>query len=416
MEPEREFISQASEPIQSTETFSPLQKESPEWKRFFRFHPHLKQTLRIVAISATTSIAILAIGVLFVWRYRDDIRLFLSPSTEPLGSLSDSRAFSSDVQNPTIGQEQAATELTVTEVVARVNPSVVSIEVSQSGRITSRVVGRGTGFFVSSDGLIVTNRHVVDVASATYSVATSSGKKYTATLVAKDPVFDLAVLKISGSGFPVAVLGDSDSLALGQSVVAIGFALGKFENSISVGVISGLSRSIVASGGGTTEQLDRVIQTDAAINPGNSGGPLINMRGEVIGVNVAVAQGGQSIGFAIPSKSVAEVIASVKQYGFIVRPYVGVSYTPIERQVTVGTTSIDHGIFVSEIILDSPAATAGIRAGDVILSVDGTKLDGDPSFSTIIRNKKVGQTISLRVLRDNVQITVRVTLAQAPVY
>lgn len=390
-------------------------RESYEWRRFFRTHPRLRQTLTVIAISALTVVVMMSITFFIGWNYRDRIAALLIatlPPTTPsslVGTIPQSQPLSDVVL------DESEKELSVTEVVAKVNPSVVSVEVSEGNSLFPRVVSRGTGFFVTANGYIITNRHVVDAENGTFSVTMSSGKKYQATLVAKDPVYDLAVLKVTGSGFPVAELGNSKELVLGQSVVAIGFALGKFENSVSVGVVSGLGRSIVASGGGSSEQLDRVIQTDAAINPGNSGGPLINMKGEVVGVNVAVARSGQNVGFAIPSESVQQVIDSVKAYGFIVRPYVGISYRSVDARVarSIGT-SVEYGIVVEAVLADSPAARAGVQSGDIILSVDGTRIDESLSFSTIIRSKRVGQTVSLRILRQEVQQTLKVQLAQAP--
>lgn len=390
----------------------PLAKDS-EWRLFFRRHRHLKRTFRVVGTSLATSIVVIAIVSVIGWKYRANIAAVLI-STLPPQPTTPTTVIPVDVPKEVLTKEPIK-ELTIAEVVAKVNPSVVSIEVFQTSPFFNRASGKGTGFFVSSDGLIITNRHVINVAGATYTITTSSGKKYTATLIAKDPVFDLAVLKVVGTGFPAVTLGNSNNLVLGQSVVAIGFALGQFQNSISAGVISGLSRSIIAGGGGTTEQLDRVIQTDAAINPGNSGGPLINLRGEVIGVNVAVAQGSQSVGFAIPSDNVIQVVNSVKAYGFIVRPYLGISYTQLDESIQKrNNLSVDYGIFINSVVADSPAARVDIRSGDIILAVDGVKLDGDPSFSTVIRNKKVGQNITITLLRNGVQTNIKATLIQSP--
>ena len=245
-------------------------------------------------------------------------------------------------KKPVLNQESM-----VVEVVKKTNPAVVAIVISkevpkyetfvdpnvqtnpfgdifpgfnfsvpqyrQNGT-EKKEIGGGSGFFITSDGLIVTNRHVVDQKDVDYTVYTNDGKKHTATVVARDPVLDIALIKITGSGFPFLTLGNSDSLEVGHTVVAIGNALAEFRNTVSVGVVSGLSRSITTGDNtGKTELLDHVIQTDAAINPGNSGGPLLNLKGEVIGVNVAVAQGSQSIGFALPINTVRGAIDSVKK-------------------------------------------------------------------------------------------------------
>lgn len=174
-------------------------------------------------------------------------------------------------------------------------------------------VGGGTGFLVSQDGYIVTNRHVVDDEDASYTVFMNDGKKYEARVVVRDTELDLAVIKIDGYGFPYIPFGDSDDIEVGQSVIAIGNALAEFRNTVSLGIISGLSRTIVASDVyGRSELLDELIQTDAAINQGNSGGPLLNLDGEVIGVNVAVASGAENIGFAISSNSARRLVDSVR--------------------------------------------------------------------------------------------------------
>lgn len=170
-------------------------------------------------------------------------------------------------------------------------------------------VGGGSGFIISSDGLILTNKHVVVDTAAEYTVFTNDGKKYSAKILARDPNIDIAVIKISASNLPTIKLGDSDSIQVGQTAIAIGNALGEFRNTVNVGVVSGLSRDITASGnGGLTEKIYNVIQTDASINPGNSGGPLLNLRGEVMGINTAIAQNAQSIGFAIPVNQVKKIV------------------------------------------------------------------------------------------------------------
>jgi len=284
-------------------------------------------------------------------------------------------------------------------------------------------IGGGSGFLVSSDGLIVTNKHVVLQKDVEYTVFTNDGKKHIATVVARDPVLDIALLKIEGSGFPYLSLGNSDSLEVGQSVIAIGNALGEYRNTVSVGVVSGLARSITAGNvGGGTEVLDHVIQTDAAINPGNSGGPLLDLSGKVVGVNVAIAQGSQSIGFALPINSVKSAIESVKSVGKIVRPYLGVRYVAIDGAMKEkNNLTVDYGVLVKAgtnanelaVMPGSPADKAGIVENDIILQIDGVKINEDINLASIIREKKIGQVITLKVLSKGVEKNVSVTLEAA---
>jgi S1-C subfamily serine protease len=211
----------------------------------------------------------------------------------------------------------------VVAIVATKNVPIVGQCTQRNGGITflipcqqgtqSRDVGGGSGFFVRSDGLILTNKHVVDDAAASYTVFTPDGKRYPAVVKRIDSVEDLAILQIKSDGFPVLPLGDSDAVRLGQTAIAIGNALGEFNNSVSVGVISGINRSVTASGGnGREEKLSNMIQTDTAINPGNSGGPLLNLKGQVIGITTAVASNAQSIGFGLPSNRAKAIIAGIK--------------------------------------------------------------------------------------------------------
>ncbi len=284
-------------------------------------------------------------------------------------------------------------------------------------------IGGGSGFFVSSDGLIVTNKHVVDQKDVEYTVFTNDGKKHTAKVVARDPVLDIALIKIDGNDFPFLSLGDSDALDIGQSVIAIGNALGEFRNTVSVGVVSGLARSVTAGdNSGNTELLDHVIQTDAAINPGNSGGPLLDLSGRVVGVNVAVAQGSQSIGFALPINSIKSAVDSVKTTGKIVRPYLGIRYVPINTEMKEkNNLSVDYGVLVKSgadknelaVIPGSPADKAGIVENDIILEINGVKLDEKNNLASIIREKSVGQSVTLKILHRGKELTVSVTLEVA---
>ena len=282
-------------------------------------------------------------------------------------------------------------------------------------------IGGGTGFFVSSDGYIVTNKHVVDQEGVEYTVVTNDGAEYDVEVVAKDPALDVAILKVSAEQtFPFLTFADVSVLRLGETVIAIGNALAEFPNSVSVGVVSGLSRDIVAGDGFSfRESLEGVIQTDAAINRGNSGGPLLNARGEVIGVNVAVAGGGENIGFALPSNTVRAVYESVAEHGEIVRPFLGVRYVEITKDIAEqNDLAVDYGVLVIRgekrsdlaVIPGSPADKAGLEENDIILEIDGQKLDAKKSLASLLRTYKVGDEIRLKVLHDGEEKEVKVTL------
>lgn len=338
-------------------------------------------------------------------------------------------------------------ENAVVDAVKQANPAVVAITISKNvptyerymqnfqspfGRMQIpqvrqngtrlQEVGGGSGFLVSEDGYIVTNKHVVADTTAQYTVFTNDGKKYDATVVARDPSLDLAVIKIDGSNFPNLKFGDSDQVQVGQTAIAIGNALGEFRNTVSTGIVSGLARSITASDHmGGSENLDQLIQTDAGINPGNSGGPLLNLSGEVIGVNVAVADGANSIGFALSSNNVKNIVESVKKTGKIVRPYLGVRFTPVTAELKQkNNLSVDYGVLVVggttpdelAVLPGSPADKAGIQANDIILEVDGQKLDDTHLLQTIISSKKVGGRVSLKILSKGSEKMVSVTLEE----
>ncbi len=294
-------------------------------------------------------------------------------------------------------------------------------DVRQNGT-EKRELGGGSGFIVSEDGYIVTNRHVVADTEAEYTVFLSDEKKYDAKVIARDTALDIAVLKIEGSDFPHLSFGDSDKLELGQSVIAIGNALAEYRNTVSVGVVSGLARSIVAGDGfGRGESLHQLIQTDAAINPGNSGGPLLNLQGEVVGVNVAVANGAENIGFSLSSNSVKGVVESVKTTGKIVRPFIGVRYIPITKELKEkNSLSVDYGILVQRgedhgdlaVIPGSPADKAGIVENDIILKLNGEKLTEETDFAALIRGKSVGDEVTLTVLHKGEEKEVKVRLEE----
>ena len=318
----------------------------------------------------------------------------------------------------------------VVDVVRQVSPSVVSITSVTStqdmfGFGAAQQQGAGTGMIISSDGLILTNSHVVPEGSGSLSVFTNDGKEYkNAQVVARDTATDIAFVKIDASGLKPVTIGDSKGLVVGQPVVAIGNALGQFQNTATEGIISGLGRPIVAGDDGSqsgAESLQDLIQTDAAINPGNSGGPLVNIDGQVIGMNTAVAGDAQNIGFAIPMNEVTAEIASVKASGKIVKPYLGVRYLPLTPALaTSDNLSVNQGAYVQggngqdAIVAGSPADKAGIKSGDIITKVAGTNVDQNNSLTALVGQHKVGDKVTLTIVRGGKTITVDVTLAAAP--
>lgn len=268
-------------------------------------------------------------------------------------------------------------------------------------------IGAGTGFFVRADGLIITNKHVVERDDVDYTVVTNDGEKHPARVLARDPVNDLALISITGKGFPVLTLGDSGKVKLGQTVIAVGNALGQFSNTVSKGIISGLSRSVVAgdeySG---SERLTGVIQTDAAINPGNSGGPLLDLSGEVIGINTAVAGGAQNIGFALPIKIAKHLVDQYLSKGKISYPFLGVRYIIITPEFAKKETlPFEYGALILRgesaqdlaVIPGSPADKAGLTENDIILEVNGAKITADNPVDKVIASFEAGQEITLKV-------------------
>lgn len=290
------------------------------------------------------------------------------------------------------------------------------------GGTEKQTVGQGSGFLVSSDGMVVTNRHVVSATSADYTVITNDGKEYAARVLARDPSQDIAILKIDGANFPSIELGDSEALRVGQTVIAIGNSLGEFSNTVSRGIVSGLRRNLTAgSGFGDTERLSGIIQTDAAINPGNSGGPLIDLSGKVIGVNVAMAEGAENIGFAIPIDDVKRAIDEVGKTGKISTPFLGIRYLPITKDIqTANNLPFEYGAIVVRgeersdfaVIPGSPADKAGIVENDIVLEIDGTKVDEDNGISDLVAKKHVGDTITLKVWHKGDTKDVKVTLEE----
>lgn len=320
-----------------------------------------------------------------------------------------------------------------TEAVQKVLPSVVSVVISKDlskyyeedvfffspfqlnipqGK---QEIGGGTGFIISSDGMILTNRHVVSDTEAEYSVVLNDGTSYDAKVLSRDMFNDIAILKIETKDLPIVDLGDSDLLKVGDTAIAIGYTLAEYKNTVTKGIISGLGREL-------NENYTNLIQTDAAINQGNSGGPLINLAGQVIGINVAIDRSGQAegVGFAIPINQAKSAIESVKQYGRIIRPMLGVRYRPITTQFAKkNSLPYEYGALIMApdaetlaVIPGSPADKAGLEEGDIILELNGTKIDRNNSLAKLISQYKVGETIKLKIYADGQEKEITVTLEE----
>lgn len=348
---------------------------------------------------------------------------------------------SPQIEAPTLpGQEKVkivTEESAVISTVEKVGPSVVTVGMTktqdhmgslfeinpfdpfgifrqQPGQEQQVEQNIGSGFIVSPDGMIVTNKHVVSVPQAKYKVVTKDDKTYEVEKIYRDPVNDLAILKINASGLSPIEMGDSSGLKVGQFAIAIGTALGEFRNTVTTGVISGLGRGITAGSPfeGYVERLDNVIQTDAAINPGNSGGPLLNSSGQVIGVNVAVSTSGQNIGFAIPINVIKDSLDNFNKTGQFSRPYLGIRYKVIGKDLAL-LNDVPEGAYVQEVVSGSPAEKAGVENGDIITKIDGQKIsEKDGGLAKIISVKKIGDRMELTIWREGKEIKTSVALAE----
>jgi len=328
-------------------------------------------------------------------------------------------------------------ESVVIDVADKVSPAVVTIGINTTVRSRSPflfdpfdIFGRdrgpvteeeieqdiGTGFVISEDGLVVTNKHVVSELDATYRVVTKDDKTYEVKNIYRDPANDLAIIKIDASGLQPVEMGDSEQLKVGQFVIAIGTALGEFRHTVTTGVVSGLGRGITAGSPfeSVSERLDDVIQTDAAINPGNSGGPLLNSAGQVIGVNSAVSAAGENIGFAIPINVVKDAIENFNQTGQFNRAYLGVRYRMIGERLAE-LNDVPQGAYVQEVIADSPADKAGLQAEDIITKMGGVAIDGqdEAALAREIGRHRVGERVEVELWRDGDTRTLTVTFEAA---
>ena len=335
---------------------------------------------------------------------------------QKLGLAPQSSSYSPNLVTQEVVQEESQ----IINVVDKVSPAVVSIIVKTTNfdyfnGPTSDESGIGTGFIVDKSGLIVTDSHVVDSENGQYSVVLKDGTSYDVTKIHLDRQNDLAILEITARDLPTAELGDSDKLQVGQKAIAIGNALGQFQNTVTVGVVSGLGRSITAGGGlGMQEKsYESVIQTDAAINPGNSGGPLLNSAGQVIGIGVATSRGADNISFAIPVNTLKPILESFLKEGRIVKPYLGVSYQMITKELAQ-MRRLPEGAFVLNVVKDTPADKVGLQRSDIITKFDDKVLNASYPLAKAISTKKVGDGVTLEFDRNGKTQRLKVTLAEMP--
>ncbi len=292
----------------------------------------------------------------------------------------------------------------------------------EKGEKEKTKIGGGSGFIISKDGYVLTCNHVVKDPTADYTVIIEPTKKYPAKVLAKDPLTDVAILKIKGKDFPCLEMGDSSKIELGETVLAVGNPLGEFEDTLSSGIISGLSRKITAHGGPMVRatSLRGLIQTDAAINPGNSGGPLVNMEGKAIGINTAMVIGAQNIGFAIPIDYAKKSLKEIKEHGKLKQPFLGLRYFILNSKIAgVNKLPVSYGALIvrenlgeKAIIKNSPADKAGLKEYDIILECNGQKINEDNPLAHLLRQYKIGEELSLKVLREKVEINLKLRLGE----
>ena len=302
----------------------------------------------------------------------------------------------------------------------KVSPAVVTITTSRNVQDlfgqTIEQEGGGTGFIITNDGLILTNKHVVQN-SQNLTTLLTDGRTYSAEIAALDPTNDLAILKIDATGLPVVDLGNSNDLKIGQWVIAIGNALGEFQNTVTVGVISARERQLAVSSGSQQEQLSNLLQTDAAINFGNSGGPLVNLSGQVIGINTAIAGNAENIGFAIPVNQAKVALESYKKHGKIIKAQLGVRYVTLNKEIAKNfDLSMDYGAYIiagqgrEAVVSGGAAEKAGLKSGDIILELNGERVDENHPLGSLIQQYQPGEEVEIKYQRDDQESTTKVKL------
>ncbi|MGH2444807.1 MAG: S1C family serine protease [Candidatus Limnocylindria bacterium] len=393
---------------------APSWQSAPAWSNSRASEPRapVRRGLGAMPVIAIAVVAGILSGALSAVAVANLIR---EPASQPDGVASTETTDAEPVSDVRIDESSA-----VIKAVEQVAPAVVTIQ-SAGGGILGGASGTGSGFIYHADGWILTNRHVVEDAQ-NLTVILDDGRTFEGSVYGIDTLTDLAIVKIDGSDLPTAPVGTSAGLESGQLAIAIGNPLG-YENTVTTGVVSGLGRQITASDATQTsaETLNNLIQTDAAINPGNSGGPLVNSAGQVIGLNTAVSTNAQGLGFAIPIDVAKPIMQQAIDGQELTRPWIGVYYIPVDPTIAaeqdlpaeygalIGTTGGTNPVFAG-----SPAEEAGLQAGDLIVAINGEAIGADSDLSTLILPHAPGDTITLRVLRDNSAREVDVTLGTLP--
>jgi len=377
------------------------------WKRIL-------YTLFVVFVAAVAALGGATAGGIAVYRYLQNSQS--TSTTTPIQTIS-----ASNSNTDTIVVNATDIQSTITQVVQKVGPAVVTVVGIIPGQNTffgnsGDETVSGSGVFISDKGYILTNNHVVaDTKSLT--IVLSDGSQQSATIVGTDPYSDIAILKTDGKVPAVATLGNSDLLQPGETVIAIGSPLGDFKNTVTVGVVSATGRSIDTGQG---YQVENLIQTDAAINQGNSGGPLVDLAGEVIGINTLIVRStgtgsvAEGLGFAIPSNTVQAVATQILEKGYVARPYLGISYQPITPDIAAAyRLPAQWGVYVTNVSSNSPASEAGLRQGDIIVRVGDTALDETHQYLNILLTYQPGDQVTLGVMRNGKTIDMQVTLGQS---
>ena len=368
---------------------------------------------------------VIAIGAALTGAVAGGVAVYRAIGQEQSSSLP---ITSPEIEALTVSSESQELVVSTTEVVTAVTqaventgPAVVTVVGTIPGQqtrfgMTAESTVSGSGVFISADGYILTNNHVIEDVQA-IMIILADGSEQAATLVGTDLYSDLAVLQVSGEVPAAAIMGNSDALNQGETVIAIGSPLGEFMNTVTVGVVSATGRSIDTGYG---YQIQDLIQTDAAINSGNSGGPLVNLAGEVIGINTLVVRDSSSgtvaegLGFAIPINTARAVAEQIIEKGYFSRPYLGISWQSITPRIAaVYRLPAEYGVYITQVAEDSPASQAGLQPGDIITGVGETTLDATHAYVNTLFQYSAGDTVTLTVIRDNQPLQVEVTLGEA---